>query len=129
MGMLDKLKFWEKKDDDEFEMKPDLGGPMPGESAPGALPGEGYGLGPEPGRPGAMASDLPQQQGLENLSGFPEPRVTPAHEPRAQVNPAKEMEVINLKLDSIRSSLENINIRLERIEKLARGDSHETKTW
>lgn len=40
-----------------------------------------------------------------------------------------EMEMINLKLDAIRNTLENINIRLERIEHLAKGEQHEKRMW
>lgn len=128
---MDKLKFW-KKEEDEFELDKELG--MPGEAPrPGALPGEEYGLGPTPGEPGALGGGplgvekpelgLPQKQ---------EPRITPALQQAPPVTGAtREMEVLNLKLDSIRNTLETINIRLERIERLARGEEHHPppKQW
>jgi len=66
MSMLDKLKFW-KKDDDDFDFDKGFGGPtgLPGDkTTPGGLPGEGFekkdefGLGPQPGPPGALGSNF-----------------------------------------------------------------------
>jgi len=139
MGLLDKLKFWEK--DDEFELgKPDFGAPLPGEqrggeiAPPGGLPGErgsaDFGLGPSPGAPGALGGQEKVPAAFPQQMPPREPRVTPAAPIQAPpiTGATRELEIINLKLDSIRNTLENMNIRLERLEKMARGEEHKP-TW
>jgi len=132
MGFLDKVKFW-KKDEDEFELGNDLGLPKDSKE-PMALPGEGeqeFGLGPSPGAPGALG-DKPMGGGPEPQLGMPprEPRITPAIQPQTPpMTGHRDMEVINLKLDAIRTTLETMNIRLERIERIAKGEEHPPKQW
>lgn len=115
MGLLDKLKFWKK--DEEFTL--DKAG-IP------ELP-------PEPGSPpqdvGAWGPQTPHPEPLAPLppgpAGMPERRLPPME---ASVHPAmtgpsaerdlhKDLELINAKLDALRATVDNINQRLERMER------------
>ena len=138
MGLLGKLAFWKKKE--EPFPAPDLG-------MPGGLPGEGPDLGlPQPGgpalpgeeqKPGGLGlpelgSDMP---GASPSNAFGAPRLeeskpapmgTPpgaAPMPRSvQPMENKDLEIISLKLDSLKTTLEAINERIARLEKMAEGE-------
>jgi hypothetical protein len=128
MGLLGKLAFWRREE--PALPKPEdfgkgLGGPELG------LPGEDLGLPKPTGMP-----DMPEMPGAGAPPPFPEPprleevRPEPALPPGAvPVHPAaapgavsgKDLEIISLKLDSLKTTLEAINERLARLEKMAEG--------
>jgi hypothetical protein len=134
MGILGKLMFWKKED---VALPEDLGG---------------FG-GPETGLPGEEHLGLPSSEGLPGLGkegadlgmpslspespSFAPPRLEEAKEepfhPSAMPQPAapqqaatytgKDLEIISLKLDSLKTTLEAVNERLARLEKMAEGGS------
>jgi len=128
MALLDKMKFW-KKEEEPLETPEGFGAL---EEEPGRLPGEGADFpGGEPGVPGPA---LPPMEGPEpgaetglppELQGVDRQPPTQARAPVQQVPtqapPQHQMEVISAKLDAIKASLDNINIRLERIERVTHG--------
>jgi len=146
MAILDKLKFWKKKEEEfepegfgTLEEKPLEG--MPGE--PGMLPGEGpgpelppmEGLPEEPGMlpgekpdlsltPGGEATMPSEYKPMEQRAPPPVQTPQPAQPP--QMN---QMEVISAKLDAIRATLDSINVRLERIERATHGKEETKQTW
>lgn len=144
MGIFSKLMFWRK----EEEPFPPPGG-MPGADL--GLPGEMPGMpGAEmPGMPGGEIPGMPkpggEMPGMPEMGGVPEmpgaaapPRleevspagpVHPSYRPpeSAPAGPGatsgKDLEIISLKLDSLKTTLEAINERLARLEKMAEGGS------
>lgn len=97
MGFFSRLMFWRKdRDFDELpefdEFKSDIGLPKSQEF-------------PEPGP-------------LEFASKPPIAAVQPAPQPST----FRDTELILAKLDAIKLSLDNLNIRLERLEKIARSE-------
>jgi len=130
MGLGEKLKFWKKEEEplEGFGALDDKGAaPFPGD-APGQLP-------PEPNfqEPGQMPPEggpaLPpmgEDTGLPpELRGVAQQPPTQVHQAPQQAAPINQMEVISAKLDAIKVSLENVNIRLERIERLAHGQEQQ----
>jgi len=154
MVILDKLKFWKKKEE-EFEPEgfgaleeeplegvPGEPGMLPGEGMP-PLPGEGpgpelapmEGLPEEPGMlpgerpdlsvtPGGEATTPSEYKPMEQRAPPPVQTPQPAQPP--QMN---QMEVISAKLDAIRATLDSINVRLERIERATHGKEETRQTW
>ena len=140
MGVLSKLMFWKREEPfpepKELGAGPDLG--LPGEEdlglpkadeMPGMPSGEG-GLGlPKPEAPsGRPDFDAPR---LEEAGAEPTPpaygQPGPGPSPAAPAPPAgrplsnKDLEIISLKLDSLKTTLEAINERIARLEKVAEG--------
>ena len=150
MGVFSKLAFW-KKAEPEMPKDLALGGPdlglpkddlggmpdMPGMPEPGGMPkmGEGGGLGmPELDKPAAGPSPAEQFQAPRLDESAPEdvgpmhpgyrPPPPPAQAAAAPAQTAaggKDLEIISLKLDSLKTTLEAINERLARLEKAAEG--------
>ena len=117
MGFFDKLKFWKKDEgfDDlgdlpEMPGSPTLPPPMPGEPQLGLPTPLGQGLPQTP-----MPPPTEQQEFQVN-----EPIVRPAMAQQPQQPPiqqgGREHELMLSKLDSIKHILDNILLRLERLE-------------
>ncbi len=104
MGFFDKVMFWRKKDGleslPEFE---DFKAPLGGERS-GREPAFDF---PEPKNEFEAYAKLEAKQPVQ--------QIMPVH-------PARDNELILAKLDAIKTSLENINMRLERLERMARGE-------
>jgi len=134
MALLDKMKFWKKEE--EPLAPPEGFGAL--EEEPGRLPGEGAEFpGGEPGVPGPA---LPPIEGTEQETGLPpelqgvdrQPPTqarAPIQQVPTQVPPQHQMEVISAKLDAIKASLDNINIRLERIERATPHGQEQAQQW
>ncbi|MEK6874308.1 MAG: hypothetical protein AABX52_01005 [Nanoarchaeota archaeon] len=113
MSVFDKLKFW--KHDEQELFTPIGGGPPTLEPLfqTGIEAGSFSGVPPAP---------LTDQTGYNQQSSFNQPLhqlVSPMIQPQpyAPVTQSpKEFEMLNSKLDSIKSMLENISLRLEKIE-------------
>lgn len=128
MGLFSKLMFWKKEEPFPApkEFGHELGLPKEeglGLPEPGGLPGLGKeheeGLPPSP----AEAFGAPR---LEEAG--PEPPMHPEMGPLPAAPAAapsaasgKDLEIISLKLDSLKTTLEAINERLARLEKMAEG--------
>jgi len=116
MGILEKVKFW-KKEEKESE--------LPGTPFPGAEPSPQATFGQEPiEQPGPFETkppspfEAPPRSPLEPPSPFEESlSVGPSAKP--QQAGGRDLEVISLKLDAIKNTLESINLRLERLEQAA----------
>jgi len=130
MGLFSKLMFWKKEEPlpapKDFGAGPEMG--LPGEEGLG-LPGHG-GM-PEFGRGiGEEAPSAAETFGAPRLEEAgpgplhpeyrPPPAAAPAH---AEAPSSKDLEIISLKLDSLKATLEAINERLARLEKMAEGGS------
>jgi hypothetical protein len=127
MGLLSKIMFW-KKDDGLGDLGPEMGGMgpdlgLPGEDnlglpddispSMGGQPGQDMppGMGPEPVGPSASFAapkleQVPQQ-----------PAYAPAYAPASSMG-HKDLELISVKIDQIRTSLDVLNQRLSNIERM-----------
>jgi hypothetical protein len=137
-----RLAFWRKKEPEmpkDFDMStPDMGGKdslgLPGAKDDLGLPGAADDL----GLPGGGMPDMPEMPGgMDQQTGPEAPQAFPRLEearPQSPVGPAipppaehgtsgKDLEIISLKLDSMRATLESINERLARLEKKAEGEA------
>lgn len=138
MSLLDKLMFWKKEPEFDFG---DLGkGGFPSEPPELALPGEdrlglpkGEVMGSpahpafrqEPAGSGTMG---PESMGPERMGAQPQfgmPRHEPAPQPQFQQQPSyhqaagsKDIELISVKIDQLRTSLDVLNQRLSNIERM-----------
>ncbi|MBN2111960.1 hypothetical protein JW707_02560 [Candidatus Woesearchaeota archaeon] len=132
MGLLDKIMFW-KKEEEPFPRQ-DFG------SKDFGFPDESHDLGlPKPGGPGLPG----EEQKPGNFGGVPEypspsfgaPRLEETAPPQTRALPQgavqmeqtpsmsnKDLEIISLKLDSMKATLEAINERIARLEKIAEGE-------
>ena len=135
MGILGKLAFW-KRDLPALPKDMDLGMDT-------GLPGNDHlgmpGLGKKPeGMPGLPDLDKKDDLGMPSSSpdqpAFAAPRLEevkpepfkPAATPHpVQQTSGKDLEIISLKLDSLKNTLEAINARLARLEKMAEGGGEE----
>ena len=119
MTLLDKLMFWKKEED-----LPKLPvGRFPDLEAPGL--GRPPGLPPAPGGPGlteapSLGEDLgpapspPQLQPVQP----PAPRAfQPAPVQQGPAMSPDSMQIINAKLDTLKALIENMNVKLDRMEK------------
>lgn len=152
MGILNKLMFWKKEDsmpdigkDMDFGNPPDLGmGGAPGQ--PGQDMSQGYGGMPgSPEHAGAGGLGMPD---LNQEQSFPETPSRPFNAPRLEESGAsrsslgpqsaaapssteyisnKDLEIISLKLDSLKTTLEAINARIARLEKIAEGEEESSR--
>lgn len=106
---LGKLKFWEKKEEGNLSNLPDI---------------PSYPTGVEPGTP-------PPDHGTRPPS--PQPYYQAPVKPieRVQEPQGKDHEIINLKLDAIKNSLESINMRLEKVENilLQKSPQEQKRVW
>ena len=149
MGFMDKVMFWKKNDD--FE---DLGGSPfdapPGGSSmghPGGMPPSlnHDSLASGPDSLGFSDSGLPPPSN-DNFIGAPslapafnQPSQMPRLEPvqpkpvQNQTNDSvsKDLEIISAKLDSIRSAIDSLNVRVVSIESAMRNDyeRHKEARW
>ena len=135
MSLLDKLKFWKKEEPYPMEKGADLGldrefgtaiDPTAGLGGTGALgtfpedtmdPGMGMssGRGFEAGTGGGAGSGGMRQTSLEDRNeGYARPR--PMQMTTAQDMVSKDIEIVSAKLDSIRSTLEALNMRMATME-------------
>ena len=122
MTMLDKLKFWKKKDDfPDLKLGLDLGKGVGGfgKDVTSGLGGTGdLGFRPEtdislrgPGAETVMEESklTPSPLGTSSFGGFSQPS------PKADIM-AKDIEIISSKLDALRAQMEAVNQRLANIE-------------
>jgi hypothetical protein len=92
MSFTDKVAFWRKKE----------------EYSPGALPGDRLDL---------PASD----QSYPSIPTFTPPSMPePHHQIQRPAPQNRELELVEAKLDAIKSTLDSVNQRLENIERLAK---------
>ncbi len=130
MGLLGKLAFWRKEEPalpkpEDFDKglgmsTPDLG-----------LPGEDLGLPKPTGMPEMPGMEkmpgaeplppLPEAPRLEEVKPEPAPPMGAAPAPPTGAASGKDLEIISLKLDSLKTTLEALNERLARLEKMAEG--------
>jgi len=125
MGLLSKLMFWRK----EPELPPDIGGDLGGPDL-GLPKDEDLGLPKPAGMPGEEPSPAEAfaAPSLEEAPSGPEP-LHPGYRPPPPAVAAapeaafgsKDIEIISLKLDSLKTTLEAINERIARLEKMAEG--------
>ncbi len=116
--MLEKLKFWEHKEEEPLfpsqERYPT--------GIPDSLPGTPE---PRPQFPGFASETAPPRP-------LPQPSPFPSLQPRApEVEQPKDLEIISLKLDAIKNALESVNMRLERLENVIVGKSEreQRRVW
>lgn len=147
MSFLDKLMFWKK--DDEFDFNddfkdmgdmPNFGTQPPGMQSTPNMSGMDQNM-PGQGMPPDMQQNMPppsMQQGMPSMQqrpsnlNMPQTDFRRMPEPRYEEHVAPdygkpEMEVISVKLDNLRTSVEVLNQRLQRIEKLV--ESFAKKGW
>ena len=140
--------FWKKEESPEMPPTP-LGGELglPGEEhlgMPPAMPGAPAAGMPAPGMPApGMPSAVPPTPGAAPVTGAPlppsaeplgpsttfaAPRLEPVVEPPApRGTPAmtsKELELVSLKLDQLKTAVDVLNQRLAHLEKLAEEAQH-----
>lgn len=116
MGLFDKLMFWKKEGSDDV-----LGAPPIGLEQP-----TGLDLGPMGGQPGVPGQ--PPLPPMGDVSGLGTPQQPQAFQDMQQMQPqqpqqadltSQKLEVISGKLDLIKAGIDNLNQRLEKLEKIA----------
>lgn len=142
MGLFGKLAFW-RKEEPALPKLGDIGGMDMSTPSLAGMPGEKDNLGlpsaegmpdlpPMPGeKPSAEVSAPEAFPKLEEAQPAGPPALPPGAtlvQPPAAPAPAsgaasgKDLEIISLKLDSLKTTLEAMNERLARLEKLAEGE-------
>ena len=115
MGLMDKLKFWKKEEPLDIGKYPAL------EAAPNAEH-------PELGPPPSMTTP---PEPLQELGAAPppppghtpapkaldQPLSSPITAPMQSAPQGSELQVVNAKLDTLKILLENINAKIDRLEK------------
>lgn len=150
LGILDKLMFWKKEepfDMGKFPESGDLGMPgdenlglpkMPGEEGLPGMPQEGKGnlgmpgLGAEPAGQRGITPPRLEEAPPGGNRGLPQPPSGPSfggQQYSQQGMSNKDIEIISLKLDSLKTILEAINERIARLEKMAESGSSESSRW
>ena len=115
MGFIDKLQFWKKKEETSLETSdlgaaeesPDLGlnEPLSLETDPNKATSEF--INPEDSLDSSLSTPLKQPEGLPGKhAGTPETATTGTD----------STELLSSKLDAIKANMENINLRLTKIE-------------
>ena len=154
MGILKKLAFWRKSEDEfsDLSLGPDMGmGKELGIDTSG-LDTSGKDLGmpelqaPEAGQPAPAAAKAPptpeafqemkpepERSPLEMGTAMSPLRTAPTHPaysppPESRPSHGKDLEIVSAKLDAIKAYLDTINQRLANLEQIARGE-HEKKRW
>lgn len=124
MGVMSKLMFWKKEDDFkdlgfDKDFAADLGGPT------------NFGQNDSFGQQDNLGLDMPSNRPQQISQSYPPPiRPQPAYQPQSyqpyqpqkpdhEYIVSKEIEVLSSKIDAIRVTLESVNQRLARIEKIA----------
>jgi|GEM_PF-784140 len=143
MGILDKVMFWKKGKDDFGDLglgEGDLGLGGIGGLGKTEMPGFGemeHAEGVE--RPLGAASASPKTEEVGSpyqRYGYQQNKEYEAPMPAAPAQPAgrheqlmmgKELELISTKLDSIKISLDSLNMRVAALERIAKGDYE--KSW
>ena len=114
MALLDKLMFWKKKEEDFGGDLNDLGGDLG--NLDNIKP-------PFETNPNQGAGTQPQfNPSTFNQGGFPQ---QPSY-PQSNVND-KDLQIISLKLDSLKSTLDSIDQRLRNVEKIAKIEMEKAK--
>jgi hypothetical protein len=158
MGIMDKVKFWKK--DDDFDFDKDLGPPPGGDLGPGDPPPSdkgvnipsletadsdplgGLGKKDDLGLPKTEYTD-PSMAKLDSPTPGPshpfqegpkEPPITAAppqpQAPQFDAMADKNMEVISAKLDMLRVTMEAINAKLDNLSRVAqRNEEHTTDNF
>jgi len=119
MSFVDKLMFWKKEPVDNFDSGLDLGpDPLAQPSQP-----SGYGY---PQQPDTGMQDMGMQH---NPNPMEQPRILhdPVQSAQQYGGNDKSLELISIKLDNIKQSIENINQRLINIERIAMDSQHQEK--
>ncbi len=139
MGVLDMFK---KKKTDDFAINPDMQNnwqePMQNYSPTDNSRDYAFGNQPEPypqmqqqQHPGFAPQDnsqgfTPEQAGFDRIrerDSFP----TRSSQSVSDINIGKDLELINAKLDAIKSELDSVNQRIKRIERISEGGSTNEK--
>lgn len=132
MGILNKLMFWKRDDDFDFdnlaekEMKGDLGGPDP--------------LGIEQKTPGleekSPFDEMPTTEAhpelgeQANLSSPMDPAaITSPQTPQAPGTEMRDLELISSKLDTIKAILTSMDQRVANLERAAGVEKKEQRLW
>jgi len=144
MGILSKIMFWKKGEEDfgdlglggeELGLGKDLtgmegvgAGKMPGFGETEHFEGAEKPLGAAPGAPKTEEVSYPGY-GAAGPYGAPAQPAPSAPQPdrRDQIMIGKELELISAKLDSLKISMDSLNMRVASLERIARGDYE--KTW
>ncbi len=139
MGFVDKLMFWKKEDDFDFDK--DLGefppSPLPEEGKDLNLPSlEGSPL-PQRGRPGM--DDFPKTEysdpSMAHLEDTPRPlqqfqsQFTQSPRMASSEMSEKNMEVVSAKLDMLKVIMEGISQKLDNLMRLARDEDDQTPKY
>ncbi|MBU1111164.1 MAG: hypothetical protein ABIG93_02085 [archaeon] len=119
MGVFDKLKFWKKEDEFDFDkLAGEESSNMPDESRPMQ---DDLGLGQ------SALSGEPEMSGMPKneprTSPFDQPKPEQPQTPRGNVQdyslPNRELELISSKLDTIKAILRSLDQRTANLEKVA----------
>lgn len=134
MAILDKLKFWKKEKETPLDFTTDpfaasqqtglnLNPSDPTGLGLGQMPGtSGYGQTPEEEFPSFGMQPPSSERERSSFESSPSARaVSVEHEKPVDLVPLqKEIEMLSIKLDTVKLMLEHLNHRLENIERLAR---------
>jgi hypothetical protein len=141
MGILNKLMFWKKGDEDlgDLGLGADMGDfgkditglegagaskPLPGFGEKEHIEGMESPLGTAPGAPRTEETEYAMHERPGYGYAQPHPAQMQAKE---QIMIGKELELISTKLDSLKITLDSLNMRIASLERIARGEYE--KSW
>jgi hypothetical protein len=110
MSIFEKLGFKKKSED--------IPPPLDEGPGPAGMPPLREEPSPDLGPPMSEPSPMPRPPSFE----------PPSAVPAAAPGDSRSIDLVNAKLDAIKAVLDNINVRIERLEKIAAGEE-ETPRW
>lgn len=143
MGILDKIMFWKKGDDDldSLGLKPGEGFNPDANMANLGLDDSSPGMDPNAGMPpfgndpfpGSQTPQSPPSFGGPPQSSFTSPQQSsfgqPSHQQPMQSTQSytaeKDFEIISSKLDALRAAIDSLSQRLANLEHIARGEQQQ----
>ncbi|MFC1768879.1 hypothetical protein ACFLZX_03885 [Nanoarchaeota archaeon] len=139
MSLLDKLKFWKKEPTLDLGPEPDLGmGKGLDEKSPfdttpgadlGAPPGSDLSTPPGHGLPptGQTPPSFDESSSMSHQPFSPQQSTPPSREKPEIME--KSIEVVSIKIDALKATLDAVNQRLENLEHIAREEQRKRKGW
>ena len=126
MGIFDKLKFWKKEDDFDFDSLTNTG--------KDPFAGDDLGLNkPQEAAPSMGMNEKSPFEQLDQhaagMAGEPAPAPMPQASPSRGGGGGRDLELVNSKLDTIKALLNSIDQRVANLERASGVQKEEKRLW